>query len=198
MEFRPEGVEDTTTPTEENAAEAELEALIKGEKVRYSAGESRNVEIRPLRLSDLPFLVVSGLDRERTGLQYPADEWLKQFRIAPLRYFNKSTRSRSFLAVVDGRRAGYVGLNPLSSNIEYYLQPWARGGVGKRAVAEFLRSLLPSHRDERAFMLAGNVRSVMTFRRALESLRLSEDADYEYFTYDGGSGFRVLAGSAPK
>lgn len=160
--------------------------------------DCRNVELTGIRLLDLPFLLMSGLDRERIGVQYPEQEWLKQFRIAPLRYFNRSTRLRSFIILVDGRRAGYVGLNPLSENIEYYLQPWARGGAGKRAVTEFLRRTLPSVRDEHAFMLPGNERSVMTFRRSLEALRLREDADFEYFTYDGGSGFRVIAGSTSR
>ena len=165
------------------------------EAAAYLPGRARtgsdSTELKIITFADLPFLLLSGLDRERVGVQYRDGEWLKQFRIAPLRYFNKSTRSRSFLVVVNGRRAGYVGLNPLSTNVEYYLQPWARGGRGRTAVTEFLGHLLPSNRDEHAFMLAGNDRSVMTFRRSLEMLGLTEGVEFDYFVYEGGSGFRI-------
>ena len=158
----------------------------------------RRVEIREIHPSDLPFLIISGLDRERRDVQYAAKEWRKQFRIAPMRYFRAETRKRSRLIVVDGRRAGYVGLNPLSRNIEYYLQPWARGGVGRRAITDYLRGLLPSAKDEHAFMLPNNDRSVQVFRRSLLALCLEEGTDFEYFTYDGGSGFRIMAGTATR
>ena len=159
---------------------------------------NRSVVIRTIRLSDLPFLVVSGLDRERRDVQYPAKEWRRQFRIAPMRYLKKSTRMKSRLIAVDGRRAGYIGLNPLSRNIEYYLQPWARGGVGGSAITDYLRELLPSNRDEYAFMLDGNERSVTAFRSALKRTSLEEGDDYKYFTYDSGHGFRIIAGASPR
>ncbi len=149
-------------------------------------------------MRDIVFLVSSGLDRERIGVQYRDGEWYKQFALAPLRYFCKGTRERSRVIWVKGRRAGYVGLNPRSTNIEYYLQPWARGGVGRIAVGEYLRVILPSDRDEHAFMLPGNDRSVLTMRRALEDLRMIEFEDFEYFTSDGGSGFRVMRNARPR
>jgi hypothetical protein len=146
---------------------------------------------------DVPFLLRSGLDPERRGVQYPKHEYRKQFRIAPLRYWQRRTRPLSRIIRVDNRRAGYVGLNPLSENIEYYLMPWARGGVGGRAVEAYLREVLPFDVPKHAFMLAGNDRSVNTFRAALERIGLADDA-YTYFTYPGGSGFRLEPGTAPR
>ncbi len=163
-----------------------------------SAGKEREVTLTAIGLTDLPFLVWSGLDRERIGIQYPADEYRRQFRIAPLRYFRSATRPLSRIIRVEGRRAGYVGLNPLSENIEYYLQPWARGGVGGAAIESYLRSVLPFPVDKHAFMLEGNDRSVAVFRGALSRIGLVSEEDYEYFEYPGGSGFRLLAGVVPR
>jgi hypothetical protein len=160
--------------------------------------DERGVSLTAITIADLPFLVVSGLDRERVGVQYPRSDYRKQFKIAPLRYFRTDTRHLSRIVRVEGRRAGYVGLNPLSRNIEYYLQPWARGGVGRRAIEEYLREVLPFDVDKHAFMLDGNDRSVHVFRTALALLGLLEKTDFEYFVYPGGSGFRLLAGARPR
>jgi hypothetical protein len=160
--------------------------------------KSKKLSLTPIAVSDLPFLIISGLDRERRGVQYPGDEWLKQFKIAPMRFFNASTRRKSFIIRVDGKRAGYIGLNPLSTNIEYYVMPWARGGIGSAIIRKFLLTLLPSSRDEHAFMLSGNDRSVHAFRSGLKAIGLESESDYEYFEYDGGQGFRVIAGAKPQ
>lgn len=163
-----------------------------------SGPATRQVALTAIGLADLPFLVWSGLDRERIGVQYPAGEYRRQFRIAPLRYFRSATRPSSRIIRVNGRRAGYVGLNPLSENIEYYLQPWARGGVGGAAIEAYLRATLPFPVDKHAFMIEGNDRSVAVFRAALTRIGLIDGEDFEYFEYPGGSGFRVLAGVLPR
>ena len=99
--------------------------------------------------------------------------------------------------MVDAKRAGYVGLNPLSTNIEYYLQPWARGGTGGPAVEMYLRQVLPFAKKKYAFMMKGNERSVRTFRASLENLGFADGREYTYFTYRKGSGFRLQAGAKP-
>jgi hypothetical protein len=161
------------------------------------SAEDRAVTLTEITWRDLLFLVTSGLQPDRAGVQYPRSEYRAQFRIAPLRYFNRTTRAQSSIIRVDGRRAGYVGLNPLSTNIEYYLVPWARGGVGGRAVVSYLRTRLPFEHDKFAFMLAGNDRSVHVFRSALHQLGLSDPATFRHFEYPGGQGFKVRAGARP-
>jgi hypothetical protein len=166
--------------------------------------DQRQVSLTRITFVDLPFLVLSGLDRERVGVQYPANEYRKQFKIAPLRYFRRVTRTLSRIIRVNAKRAGYVGLNPLSGNIEYYLMPWARGGVGGRAIEQYLREALPFEVDKHAFMLESNERSVRVFRTVLKSMGLLEGSDFEYFEYPGGDGypggrgFRLFAGTTPR
>ncbi len=162
------------------------------------SAEDRVVTLSRITWRDVPFLVTSGLHRERAGVQYPRSEYRAQFRIAPLRYFNRTTRTVSSIVRVDGRRAGYVGLNPLSTNIEYYLVPWARGGVGRRAIVTYLRTHLPFEEDKFAFMIAGNARSVHVFRSALHELGLSDPETFRHFEYPGGQGFKVRAGARPQ
>ena len=158
----------------------------------------RVVTLTRITLRDLPFLVISGLHRDRAGVQYPRSEYRKQLRIAPMRYFNRTTRAQSNIIRVDDRRAGYIGLNPLSTNIEYYLVPWARGGVGSQALDAYLRAHLPFGEAKHAFMLVDNERSVRVFRSALDRLGMTEPDDYRYFEYPGGRGFRIRAGHTPR
>ena len=154
----------------------------------------REVELRPISARDLQFLVRSGLDRERVGVQYGADEYRKQYRIAPMRFFNKLTRTQSFIIWVEGQRAGYVGLNPLSTNIEYYLQPWARGGTGGRALSAFLQRSLPFEVERSAFMIGSNERSQAVMRSALVGCGLVSGVDFEEYEIDGYRGFTVRSG----
>ena len=58
---------------------------------------------------------------------------------APLRVA-LAARGPAAIVEVDGRRCGYVGRSPMSGNLEYWIDPWARGGVGRQAIAAFVRS----------------------------------------------------------
>jgi hypothetical protein len=80
---------------------------------------------------------------------------------------------------VDGRRAGYIGRNPLSGNLEYFLQPWARGrGAGPQVIAAFLAEHRPDDRKRRFVVKHGNDRSLGALQRALAQLGWVEGEDY--------------------
>lgn len=157
----------------------------------------RSVKLRPISWRDLPFLCISGLDRERIGVQYDAKDYWQQFKIAPLRFFRRESREMSFIIWVDGRRGGFVGINPMSRNIEYYLQPWARGGVGTVAVREFLTRSLPFDEERSAFMIGTNTRSQATLRNVLVSLGLVAGVDYEEYEINNYRGFTIRVGAKP-
>ena len=57
--------------------------------------------------------------------------------IAPLRALGLPP-GPSYVIERDGERVGYIGRNPLSGNLEYFVRAAARGGVGKAAVTAFL------------------------------------------------------------
>jgi hypothetical protein len=90
---------------------------------------------------------------------------------------------------VDGRRAGYIGPNPLSGNLEYFVQPWARGGVGTAVVAGYLSGFRAGDRPRTFFVSAGNDRSLATLLAAFERLGWSEGTDYRI--EEGRHGRRV-------
>jgi hypothetical protein len=79
---------------------------------------------------------------------------------------------------VGGRRAGYIGRNPLSGNIEYWVRPWARGGVGKRAIVLFLRDHRRGDRARRFHISYGNDRSRAALLGAFAELGWREPDDY--------------------
>ncbi|HEX7132292.1 MAG TPA: hypothetical protein VF228_06930, partial [Iamia sp.] len=94
----------------------------------------RQVVVRPATARDWWWLTRAGLAPELVGRQYHWAETPLQVLIAPARGTPLRPGPRSIIEV-DGRRAGYIGRNPLSGNLEYLLARWARGGgVGTRAI----------------------------------------------------------------
>ena len=93
------------------------------------------------------------------------------------------------------RRAGYIGRSPLSGNLEYFLQPWARGGTGTRAIAEFLRSGRPEDRSRSFFVSRKNARSRTALDRAFHQLGWREGESYT--TRDVRMGQLVTVGAGP-
>jgi hypothetical protein len=141
------------------------------------------VVVRAATGDDTAWLLLAGLDPEKIGRQY---HWLEaplQLYIAPARAV-LGPRGPAAIVEVDGRRAGYIGRNPLSGNLEYFLQPWARGrGVGSVVIEEFLASHRPKDRQRRFVIKHGNERSMHALRRALARLGWVDGVDY--WTSDG-------------
>lgn len=90
---------------------------------------------------------------------------------------------------VDGRRAGYIGPNPLSGNLEYFVQPWARGGVGATVVAEYLAGFRAGDRSRAFFVSHSNDRSLRALTGAFDRLGWVEGTDYRI--EEGRHGRRV-------
>ncbi len=133
-----------------------------------AVGVEREVVVRPAAAGDWWWLTRAGLAPELVGRQYHWAETPLQVLIAPTRGTPLRAGPRAVIEV-DGRRAGYIGRNPLSGNLEYFLAPWARGGVGARAIAAFLRHGRPGDRS-RAFVVSHhNARSAAALRRALDA-----------------------------
>ncbi len=134
--------------------------------------------VRPVRRSDAAWLLGAGLSWELVGRQY---HWLEaplQLVIAPARAL-LGPRGPAALVEVAGRRAGYIGRNPLSGNLEYFLRPWARGGgVGRVAIVEFLSRHRGGDRPRRFFVSAGNERSRRALLGALGSMGWDEGVDH--------------------
>ncbi len=139
---------------------------------------SASVTVRGVRRGDRPWLVAVGLDPEKIGRQYHWAETPLQLWCAPARAL-PSRRRPAAIIEVDGRRAGYVGANPLSGNLEYFLQPWARGrGAGPVAIAAFLAGHRHGDRARRFVVSHANARSLAALRRAFELLGWREGSDY--------------------
>lgn len=142
------------------------------------AREPAAVRVRPVRPADWPWLVAVGLDPEKIGRQYPWFEAPLQLWCAPARAL-LAHRRPAVLVEVEGRRAGYVGTNPLSGNLEYFLQPWARGrGAGPGAIAAFLARHRAGDRARRFVVAHRNARSLAALRRAFATLGWVEGPDY--------------------
>lgn len=136
------------------------------------------VHLDPIGPGDLVWLAAIGLDPELIGRQYHPVEAPLQLVIAPLRAL-RGPGAPARLVVVDGRRAGYIGPNPLSGNYEYVLRPWARGGgVGRRMIAEFLRRGRRGDRSRAFFVSSSNDRSFAALRGALDDLGWVEGEDW--------------------
>ena len=156
--------------------------MVEGSLPRAPAGAEHlprsDVVVRPVSYGDAGWVLSAGLDWEKVGRQYHWLETPLQLYVAPARAV-LGPRARAVIVEVDGRRAGYIGRNPLSGNLEYFLQSWARGrGIGTRAIEEFLTK--HRHEDcERRFVVKhGNGRSLGALLRALERLGWSESRDY--------------------
>lgn len=133
----------------------------------------RRVTLRRPRPADGPWLTAVGLDPEKIGSQYHWVEAPLQLGIAPARAL-LATRRPAAVVEVDGRRAGYIGPNPLSRNLEYFVQPWARGGAGATIVATYLSGFRAGDRPRRFFVSTSNERSLRTLRTAFARLGWQE------------------------
>ena len=159
-----------------------------GGTVAAVEGAQRSVEVRPATAGDWWWLTRAGLAREMVGTQYHWAEAPLQVLIAPTRATPLRTGPRCVVEV-DGRRAGYIGRNPLSGNLEYFLQPWARGGTGGRAIEAFLAHHRRGDRPRAFFVSHANARSKAALEGSLRRLGWVEGPDYE--VADGRAGWRI-------
>jgi len=137
----------------------------------------RTVSVRRARGRDWAWLTRAGLSPEKAGVQYHLVELPLQLFVAPARGTPIRPGPRCIIEV-DGRRAGYIGRNPLSGNLEYFLERWARGGgTGSRAIAAFLRDHRRGDRDRAFFVSRKNPRSRAALDRAFAELGWREDED---------------------
>ncbi len=154
----------------------------------------RTVTLRRARASDAPWLLAVGLDPEKVGRQYHRLEAPLQLVVAPARAL-AAPRAPAALVEVDGRRAGYVGPNPLSRNLEYFLQPWARGGTGTTAVTDYLRRFRAGDRARRFFVATSNERSMTVLLRACAAVGWEEGREVRVEPARHGRWVWIPAGS---
>lgn len=134
--------------------------------------------VRSVRWGDVPWLCRAGLSPELVGRQYHALEAPLQLGIAPARAL-LGPGGPAALVEVDGRRGGYIGRNPLSGNLEYFLRPWARGaGAGRAAIVGFLSHHRPGDRPRRFFVSAKNERSRRALLGAFAAMGWHEGEDF--------------------
>jgi hypothetical protein len=141
-------------------------------------GAPKVVAIERPSFQDQMWLLAAGFDPEKVGSQYSIAEAPLQLIIAPLRAL-RARRKPAFIVRVDGKRAGYIGPNPLSGNIEYFVQPWARGGIGAEIIAAYFRRV-PSPREHvlRFFVAGHNARSRRALVKALEAVNWEMESHY--------------------
>ena len=156
----------------------------------------RAFEVRRARGRDWPWLTRAGLSPRMAGVQYHWIELPLQLVIAPTRGTGVRRGPRCIIEV-DGRRAGYIGRNPLSGNLEYFLKPWARGGVGSRAIAAFLRDHRAGDRSRAFFISWSNPRSRRALDLAFDELGWREGEDLITRNARAGQRITVRAGSRP-
>ena len=135
------------------------------------------MELRRPRRSDIGWLAAIGLDPEKIGSQYHWVETPLQLGIAPARAFLAAHRPAAVVEV-DGGRAGYIGPNPLSRNLEYFVQPWGRGGVGVDIVTRYLRDFRVGDGPRRFFVAEHNERSLRTLRAACSQMGWAEGREF--------------------
>lgn len=147
-------------------------------------GAQRQLTLRAATSADIWWLLREGLDLRKVGEQYSIWETPLQLVVAPARALLAPRRPTvAAIVEVDGRRAGYIGPNPLSANIEYFLASWARGGVGRRMIAEYLGVFRRSDRARRLFVSYHNERSKAALLGAIEQLGWSDDVRVEAHRY---------------
>jgi hypothetical protein len=149
---------------------------------------AREVVVRPVAWRDWFWLTAQGLSWRKVNHQYTWMEAPLQLYIAPMRA-TLGPRGPAAVVEVDGRRAGYIGRNPLSGNLEYFLQAWARGGTGGQAIVAFLRDHRGGDRSRFFFVSHKNERS----RRALlgSFARLAWVEGEQYWIEDGRLGWKI-------
>ncbi len=136
---------------------------------------SRSLALRSARWADVWWLLGAGLDPRRIGEQYSVWESPLQVVVAPARAVLAPLRPHVAAVIeVDGRRAGYIGPNPLSGNIEYFLSRWARGGLGRRLIVAYLGTFRRDDRARRFFVAYKNDRSRAALLGAIEQLGWTE------------------------
>lgn len=149
-----------------------------------------------MRRRDWTWLTRAGLSPKLAGVQYSWAELPLQLYIAPARGTAIRSGPRCIIEV-DGRRAGYIGRNPLSGNLEYFLAPWARGGGnGTRAITEFLRDHRRGDRSRAFFVSRKNARSRSALDRAFTELGWREGDDV--ITQNGMMGQRITVRAGPR
>lgn len=149
----------------------------------------------PAGWADWWWLTRAGLSPELVGRQYHWAETPLAVVAAPLRGAPWPRGPRSLIEV-DGRRAGYIGRNPLSGNVEYLLRPWARGGGrGRAAITAFLRAGRDDGRPSTFFVAHHNARSRAALVRSLEAAGRSEGDGYT--VADGRFGERFTVPPRP-
>lgn len=156
---------------------------------------AREVRLRSIRSRDVVWLTLQGLAFSKIGSQYHWAETPLQLLVAPLRAVSGPRRSAALIEV-DGRRAGYIGPNPLSGNIEYFVAPWARGGVGTASIATYLREHRRGDRARAFFVAHHNQRSLRALVGAFEQVGWTERRDYR--VDDGKLGWRVRVRPGPR
>ena len=114
-----------------------------------------------------------GFSLSKIGSQYHWAETPLQLYIAPMRA-TLGPKGPAAIVEVDGRRAGYIGRNPLSGNLEYFLQPWARGGTGQAMIGAFLVEHRPHDKARKFFVSHKNERSRRALVGAFESIGWTE------------------------
>jgi hypothetical protein len=152
----------------------------------------RDVALRAVRWADWPWLTAQGFSLAKIGSQYHWLETPLQLYIAPARAA-LGPRGPAAIVEVDGRLAGYIGRNPLSGNLEYFLQPWARGGSGQTVIRTFLRDHRPHDRERAFFVSHENERSLRALLGALASLGWHDGVEYRTDEARFGTYVRVRA-----
>jgi hypothetical protein len=155
----------------------------------------RAVAVRAVGWTDWWWLTRAGSSPELVGRQYHWIETPLQLFIAPGRA-TLGPRGPAGIIEVDGERAGYIGRNPLSGNLEYFVKPWARGGVGKRAIVAFLRDHRAGDRSRRFFVSHKNDRSRAALLGAFAELGWAEGD--QYTVRDGRHGSWIEVGPGPQ
>jgi hypothetical protein len=146
------------------------------------------IALRPVARGDRTWLLRVGWSLELAGSQYHWVELPLQAAVAPLRALLGPVVPAAVIEV-DGRRAGYIGRSPLSGNLEYFLASWARDGVGKQAIAEFLAHHRSGDRRRRFVVSRRNPRSLAALRGAFHLLGWTEGV--EYAVSEGRRGWSV-------
>jgi hypothetical protein len=137
-----------------------------------------SVALRAIGWGDVLWLVGHGLDPRKVGEQYHWFEAPLQLYIAPARAL-LGVRRPACVIERDGRRAGYVGPNPLSGNLEYFLAPWARGdGAGRAAITAYLLGHRAGDRPRRFHVSYGNERSKRALLAAMAAAGWRQGIDY--------------------
>lgn len=133
--------------------------------------------VRAVTSGDWWWLTKAGLAPGMAGVQYHWAETPLQLFIAPARGSAIRPGPRCIIEL-DGARAGYIGRSPLSGNLEYFLQPWARGGTGTAAIVAFLRDHRPGDRPRTFFVSKKNDRSLGALAKAFAQLSWAEGEQY--------------------